>query len=256
MPWQNQSTQLVEKACMTQQSDAAKAQWVKLNRFEQVWLADYRFAMGWARSVAVEFEAGRFLVYSPGKTLTESFVTELGAKGSVEFLVAPNAFHNEGLDAWQERFPEARVVCAEGARSRVAKNTKTSLQPINLLSQALQDNVQVHLLELPSFRFGELWLVIKSEGHCAWVVCDFFFNLKKPPKQLLPRLMLTLLGNIPGLKVSRVVRWVLIQSNKTFRQWYLQRLNTDRPDTLVVNHGAVLQEENLTERLRLFADQI
>lgn len=87
----------------------------KLWTFERpVWFSGIRQR---TRTTVVRLDDGNLLLHSPAPP-TDDLVEQLGALGSVRWLVVPNCWHHLGAPAAAARFPDAQVVGPESALKR------------------------------------------------------------------------------------------------------------------------------------------
>jgi len=61
--------------------------------------------------------------------------------------------------------------------------------------------------------------------------------------------MQKLLGAAPGLKMSQIVKWFILDDRKQFKKWLLEQIAIDNPVALIPSHGEVLLTDNLAIRL-------
>jgi hypothetical protein len=85
-----------------------------------VWFSGFRLR---ARTTVVRLDDGSLLLHAPAPP-TDALVEELGALGTVRWLVVPNCWHHLGAPAAAARFPEAKVV---GPASALGRNTELKL---------------------------------------------------------------------------------------------------------------------------------
>jgi hypothetical protein len=222
--------------------------WNLLDEKTGVWEATYRVPMFQSRTLAVRLQSGGFLLYSPGAKLIRSAQQEILNDVPVEVLLIPNFVHHLGIEAWREHYPKARTLASPVAMPRLRKQGYSNLQPAGSIRDQLPEGVQ--LLEPPGTRMGEIWLEVQTAEGCMWIVCDSFFNFPRVPKKWGPRMLMKVMNSGPGLSVSRLTYWVGIENRKVYREWVLQQMERNPPRILVPNHGRILQDEHLPERIQ------
>ena len=74
-------------------------------------------------------------------------------------------------------------------------------------------------------------------------------NYDRVSNQPFARFMQKLLGAAPGLKMSQVVKWFILDDRKAFKAWALKRLAKDQPVTLIPSHGEVLHSPTLHNQI-------
>lgn len=197
------------------------------------------------RAVAVDLGSGSVCVYSPVPKAGQNALQFLSSIGT-PILLAPNAFHTLGLPEHAAAFADAKVVASGRASGRIHKKTGLVVHDLNALRQRLPAHVAI--LELPPIRNGEVWLSVRSGGHCAWIVCDGFLNLHRTPSGAFG-MLLKVLRMGPGLSISATFKWML-KNRAEYRDWLLAQIERDRPTILIPSHGQNINDPNLPARLR------
>jgi hypothetical protein len=220
--------------------------WTELAEGSGVLTADYRVPGLVSRSYALRLADGGFAIVSPGSTLVDAFADE-HPDVEVRFLVASSNFHWMGVPAWRERFPRAEVVASPGARARLEKKGVHPTVGLEGLSAALPPHLDV--FEMPGTRSGETWVRAETGEGVAWLVCDAFFNMRRP-KRRRSRLTQRLMRSGPGLAISHLMKWGGLRDRRAAKRWLLERLEADAPTILVPAHGDVVRDPGLPGRLR------
>ena len=103
----------------------------------------------------------------------------------------------------------------------------------------------------PGHRGGDVWLSKQdAEQGAVWLTCDSFMNYSRLSNQPIARTLQKLMKTAPGLKISQVVKYLLITDKRAFKRWALQQLEQDQPQTMIPSHGVVEQSRDLTQRLK------
>lgn len=225
--------------------------WTAIDEDVGFWTAEYRVPGMPVSSTAIRLDDGGFLVVSPAEALIAPFKAQLD--GDARFLLAPNSYHHMGLKPWRAAFPKALAVAARGAQPRLSKQGHQALHSLDELRAACPEHVEI--VEVPSTRVGETWVVVKTASGVAWVVCDAFFNMQGRAKNPAMRALSWLLKSAPGLRISGLMKWGGLRDRKVYRAWLLHRLETDAPTILVPGHGDVIRDANLPARLRALIDE-
>lgn len=197
------------------------------------------------RAVAVDLGSRSVCVYSPVPKAGQTALQFLGSIGT-PILLAPNAFHTLGLPEHAAGFADAKVVASKRASGRIHKKTGLVVHDLNALRERLPAHVA--LLELPPLRNGEVWLSVRSAGHCAWIVCDGFLNLQRMPSGAFGAL-LKMLRMGPGLSISATFKWML-KDRAAYREWLLAQIERDQPTILIPSHGQNINDPDLPVRLK------
>lgn len=91
-------------------------------------------------------------------------------------MLAPNHYHHKGLNEYAQAFPEAKIACSSGAQARLEKQTDLTFDELERLETLLPDGCD--FAEPDGLKTGEVWLIVKSEQECMWIVCDSFKGTK------------------------------------------------------------------------------
>ena len=213
-----------------------------------IWEATYKCAPAISRTVAVRLKSGGYLVYSAGNDLLESAQEAFLRDATVEIILVPNTFHHLGITTWFKAYPEAMVVASEISFGRLKKLGHDNVRSISTITHLLPSEVK--LLEPPSTRNGELWLVITTSNGNLWIVCDSFFNYTKKAKGVVGRSSQLIMGTGPGLTVSRIVFWTQVKNYWVHNRWIKKQLKIAPPTMLIPSHGNILTDGNLPLRLK------
>lgn len=191
-------------------------------------------------------------MYSPVPHVGGPALRQLGSWGK-PVLLAPNAFHTLGLVEHAAAFSNTQVVASKRAAPRIKHKTALDVEGLDVLTARLSTDVAV--LELPPVRNGEVWLSVRRNGKCAWIVCDGFLNIVRPPAGALG-VFVKLMRMGPGLSISSTFRWML-KNRQQYREWLLARIAEDRPTVLVPCHGQIIDDPDMPARLeRLTRDRL
>ncbi|PCJ47047.1 MAG: hypothetical protein COA99_01605 [Moraxellaceae bacterium] len=221
--------------------------WVLVDSELGIWEATYKCPPAISRTVAVRLKSGGYLVYSAGKDLLASAQEGFLKDTKVEIILVPNTYHHLGISTWLQAYPEAMVVASGASLGRLKKNGHKNVGSVSVIIPLLPSEVK--LLEPPSTRNGELWLVATTSNGNLWIVCDSFFNYTKKAKGIVGRGMQLIMGTGPGLTVSRVVFWTQVKNYWVYNRWIKNQLKNSPPTTLIPSHGKILTDDNLPQRL-------
>lgn len=216
--------------------------WSPIKGFADLWEGEYAIPNFVSRSVLFKLADGAMAVYSPGHGLLADFHNRF-PDACVRFLVAPNRFHHMGLAAWQAAYPDAQVVAPAEIVNTIAKKSNTHVHDLAALKAALSD--QQSIVEVPGTKQPEVWLTQTEAQGCCWVLCDAFFNLQRLPKPLLVKWFIKLGGSGPGLRISRLFKWLFLWDRKGYPAFVRAQMEQTPPTCLVVTHGAVIYDDNL-----------
>src|SRR5262249_11075627 len=151
------------------------------------------------------------LVVHNGICLEESAQQSLDALGPVRFIIVPNGWHRTDAAAYAARYPEARVLCPDPARSRVAKKVRVdgnlSLLPADpaLTSAALEGS-----------SIAEHVLTVRSGSGVTLLFTDTLFNLPKLPG--FKGWFYGAIGSTGAPKVTPLMRLVAVRDRAALRR--------------------------------------
>lgn len=230
-----------------------KHTWFQLEAHPEVYYGQYLVPNFMSNSVAIKASDTHWVLISPGAKMLDNLPAELNKVDIKLSIIFPNAFHYMGVNAWLEQFPEAKLYASKKAKKRLkGKGFKNILALENE-----QPNLPLgyEVLIPPGHRGGDVWLSKQgSEDNTLWITCDSFLNYDRVSKQPIARVMQSLLGAAPGLKISQVIKWLLLDRKTKFKTWALKQLQKDKPTILIPSHGELDNAPELTERLRLLIE--
>lgn len=210
-----------------------------------------------SNSVSIELSPNEYLIYSAGASLLDPWPHIEDDKLKVHLLL-PNAYHYMGVSAWKARFPNAKLYASEIAIAQFKKKKdfefSSEVLPVSELSKRLPESFE--LVEPPGHRAGDVWLVKHASNKTSlWITCDSFLNYDRVSNQPIARMMQKLLGAAPGLKMSQVVKWFILNDRSAFKKWLKDRLDQDKPVTLIPSHGEVRHSDKLADEILNLVEQ-
>ncbi|MFA6031526.1 MAG: hypothetical protein WC889_01330 [Myxococcota bacterium] len=184
---------------------------------------------------ALRLRNGGLCLYSPLGGLAADTRDQLESLGGVTVLLAPNHYHNKGLQEHVDAFPDALLVCTTAAEPRLRKVTGLSFAPLGMLGTHLMDGHD--FFEPEGVKTGEVWVQIEG-AQTAWIVTDAFSAELHPLGEYAtaPNLLKT----FPKYGVSDATR---------FRHSTLRLLEESTPTLLLCCHGSPVKAKNLHVQL-------
>ncbi len=189
------------------------------------------------RCSAVRLTTGGLCLFSPVLGLGDEAISTLVKLGDVEFLVAPNHYHNKGLMEYQQAFPTASMCAPRDAHARLAKITGLQFADLNGLQKVLPENIK--LIFTKGLKTGEVWLRAIDARQTAWLVVDAFSGPKAKPGAIATEP--EMLGTFPKFGVADRPRYLT---------WVEQQINQDAPTMIVPCHGSIICNSQLPKRLQ------
>lgn len=199
------------------------------------------------RTMAIARQAdGRLWLHSV-IALDEPTLEQLLALGDIGTIVVPSGMHRLDAAVFAERFPDAVVVCPEGARAAVAEQVR-----VQATCEEHLPSVGIQVLSPPGLKPDELVYEVPVDGGVALVFCDALFNLEHQPG--LGGLLLRLMGSSGFFGTTRLGRFFMGDA-AAWKQW----LQTTAPRTdlqvLSVAHGEAVTAD-CAGQLRAAADRL
>jgi hypothetical protein len=188
------------------------------------------------RMTVVALSGGRAAVWSP-VPVREPEMEEIEALGAIAFLIVPGIGHRLDIRAWKARYPEAKVVCAPGAREMVEEAA-----PVDAVGDVLDDPA-VRLVVPPGVQEREAVLLIRRGPRTTLVLNDMLANVHHP-HGLGAKVMATLLGfGVHEPEMPKIGKKLFLDDAHAlagaFREWAAE------PGLvrIVVSHGEVITDD-------------
>ncbi len=154
-------------------------------------------------------EDGSLVVHN-AMALEESAMNELDGFGPVAFVVVPNGYHRLDAPKFKERYPNAKIVCPEGAKKKVAE-----VVPIDLTYDEFPNDARVELRNLEGVKHAEGVMIVRTPSGTSLVFNDAVFNMPH-----LPGLQGLVLRHVTqssgGPRVSRLFRLGVLKDKAAF----------------------------------------
>jgi hypothetical protein len=197
-------------------------------------VCSYSFGPGYAIALAAPCDGG-YVVVSPPCNAPESTFAGIEKRGKVRALVASNAFHNMGVGAWKERFPDAKLFAPAQAIARVEKKGKvTGVHPLSEIGALA--GPELELIDMPHYKTGEVLVRVKHGKHVVWYVTDVIMNLPKVPQGFFGTLS-KWTKSAPGLRPNGISAMFMMKDKKSLYRWLRAEIEKAPPTTLLVCHG-------------------
>lgn len=171
----------------------------------------------------------------------------LEALGTPAYLIVPNAYHRLDAPAFKARYPQLKVLCPKGVRTKVEE-----VIPVDGTYEDFPADDAVSFRPLAGIGDAEGAMMVRSADGVTAILNDVVFNMdtKKDP---LGWLFTTLFGSAGGPRISRLLKLVMVKDKRALRA-DLQRL-ADTPGLirLVVSHEKVASGSDAAAALRTAA---
>lgn len=189
---------------------------------------------GKLRMFAFALRCGDVCLFSPVKGLADKVRDSLAALGPVRFLLAPNHFHNQGLQEFSDVYGDAQLVASEAAIPRLEKVTGLSFASLDALEAELPDAMKV--LNAQGLKTGEVWLQVSVGSGTAWIVVDAFCGAD-------------VYGTGKGPELLKTFKTYGLQDKDRYLAWLKAQIDTAGPDVLAPCHGSAVQSSDLADTL-------
>lgn len=241
-------------------SPMKKNTWLPVDQHPELLIGQYIVPNFVSNSIAIQLCNNEALVISPGESLLTPFLQHFN-KDIKLHIIFPNSYHHMGVKSWLERFNNVTLYASRLAAEQL-KNKGFSDHTILALEDTLPPlPLGYQVLFPPGHKAGDIWLSKQSvnqetnEIFSTWITCDSFLNYQRLSNQPIARFMQKLLGAAPGLKMSQVVKWFILDNRKSFKTWALAQLKSDNPTTLLPSHGEVRHDAELSKSIRQVISQ-
>lgn len=226
-----------------------KHTWFQLEEHPEVYFGQYIVPNFISNSIAIRTSENHWVLISPGEKLLAEWTKRWKNPETKISIIFPNSFHYMGVNAWLKVFPDASLYASQKAKKRLAKKGFNRISALESHRPELPEGYDV--LIPPGHRGGDVWLSKQGPDHSnMWITCDSFLNYDRVSNQPVARTLQAILGAAPGLKISQVIKWLLLDEKAKFKPWVLNQLEKDRPSILIPSHGEVEHDDSLTEKLR------
>ena len=225
--------------------------WHKVEAYPDILVGQYVVPNFVSNSVSIKLNENEFVIYSPGANLLESWPEKDNPKLKLH-IILPNAYHHLGIQAWIAHFQDVALYASQKAKSQLIKKQAFSqVTDINEISEYASKFEDSFKLSLPAgHRAGDIWISHQNtQSETLWITCDSFLNYERLSNQTVARFMQKLLGAAPGLKISQVVKWFILDDRKHFKQWASKQVQKEQPVALIPSHGEILVDDKLPDRL-------
>jgi len=201
------------------------------------------------RMTVVGLAEGSVLLHSP-TSFTPILADRLNALGSIDWLVAPNAFHYTHLAAWADAYPTASVLIAPDLDQKLG----VAVAARQLIGDQLPTTLAADLdhLLVPAGPFSEA--VFFHRRSRSLIVTDLVQNFEaKRITNPLTRLILRAGGATgPGGQASIEVRMAARPYRKQLRA-AVETMISWAPERIILAHGRCYEGNAVAELNRAFA---
>lgn len=161
----------------------------------------------------------------------------IDAWGPVVTIVVPNGYHRLDAPAFHARYPEARILCPAGARTKVEQ-----VVPVSGSYEDLGADAAVSLETLDGTAAAEGAMIVRGSSGTTLVLNDVVFNMPHVPG-FTGWVLKTLTRSTGGVRISRVARWFVVKDRRALAA-HLERLAA-LPDLarVIVSHHETIDRD-------------
>lgn len=183
----------------------------------------------------VRLDDGSVVVHS-AVALDPSTQKELEAWGMPRILIVPNPWHRLDAPAYKTRYPDLKIYCPEGAKSRIAKAVA-----IDGCYDALPATPPLVVRYLEGVANREGYLELQDDAGATLIFNDAVFNQPHLPGMF--GFVYKTIGSSGGPKVTRLIKLAMVKDKRALRA-HLERLaDTPRLARVIMSHGQRVERE-------------
>jgi len=181
------------------------------------------------RMTIVRLTGQRLIIHS-GIALDEAEMARIESFGEPSFYIVPSALHRMDVKPWKQRYPDIKIVCPPGARSKVETVAPDFGDPA------------VHYTVVDGTDQREGVLIVKGPKGTTLVLNDLIFNVRKQPGVI--GLLFDVLGVTgPEAKMPKLVMRKLVRDKHALRIQLEQWANLAGLQRIILSHGAVIEAD-------------
>jgi hypothetical protein len=189
------------------------------------------------RVMAIARRADDSLVIHNGIALGDAEMAAIDAWGKVSVIAVPNGYHRLDARVFHDRYPDARVVCPAGAKAKVAQ----VVPDVATYSDLAKDSA-VELVALDGTRQREGAMIVRGSDGTSLVLNDAVFNMPHLPG-FNGFVFRRITGSTGGPRVSRLMRWFVVDDRAAFRAHLEQLANLPALRRIIVAHHITITDD-------------
>jgi hypothetical protein len=191
------------------------------------------------RMSIVALRGGRTAIWS-AIPLQEKSMSRIEELGQPAYLIVPNSHHRLDLRAWKARYPDAKVLAPNGARSSVEQAS-----PVDGNEEALRES-GAELIVVEGTGEGEFACKVSRPDGTTLIVNDIIAHVAHP-SGLMAKLMARMLGfGARDPQVPRVVRRTLIKDEHALARQLSDWSKDEHLRRIIPSHGDIISNPRET----------
>lgn len=216
--------------------------WQNLTSDGSVRWLKYSWGPGTANTLAARLQDGTWLVVAPSVGSPSSVLEDLTKDGTVSALIAPNAYHYLGQQAWRQYFPGAASYAPAGALPRLSKKSpEVPYRPASELIETIQPRMSFLVPE--GMKTPDMLIRIPAAGATVWWMGDLFTNSARDDLNWLLRRIAPLAGSGLGYRRNSRPGLIYVQNPTAWLHSIRNALDADPPSIVVPAHGNPVTED-------------
>jgi hypothetical protein len=213
------------------------------------WLK-YSWGPATANTLAARLQDGTWLVVAPSAGSPMSVLEDLSKDGTVSALIAPNAYHHLGQQAWRLHFPGATSYAPAGALPRLSrKSPAVPYRPASDLIETVHPRVSFLIPE--GMKSPDMLIRVSVAGSTVWWMGDLFTNSAREDQNWLLRLIAPLAGSGLGYRRNSRPGMIYVRNPRTWLHSITNALDAEPPSIVVPAHGNPVIEDTARRTRKL-----
>ncbi len=196
------------------------------------------------RMTIIKLNSGGLFIHSPIE-LEESDFTKINALGNVEYIIAPNSFHDSDSPVYKNRYPNAKLLVSSGAKKNCEKKCKIDGILPDDFPKSLFNEFEI--LEIKGTRLLNETVFFHKNSKTL-IVTDAIFNMQVELSGF-EKKFFRWNKIYKRLGPSRIFKWVFT-ADKEQVELSFQRILKWNFDRIIMNHGDIISTEAKSRLLK------
>jgi hypothetical protein len=195
----------------------------------------------------VRLPSGKLLIHS-GIALNSAGQNALEELGEVSHIIIPSPIHRMDAKWYKARYPKAKLICPEAARTKVS-----AVVEVDSTCEATLPKLGIKIHTMPGVKPSELAYEIDTGDGACLLFCDALMNNDNLPG--IEGKILWLVGSTGFFGMTGIGRLMLLKDKGAFRTWLKEMADRNDLHSIVVAHGDPIRTD-VKERLKSAADRL
>lgn len=195
----------------------------------------------------IRTSSGKLVIHS-GIALNSATQNALDDLGEVSHIIVPSAIHRMDAKWFKARYPKARLICPEAAKTKVS-----AVVEVDSSCEVTLPKLGIKVHTMPGVKPTELAYEIETGDGACLLFCDALMNNDHLPG--LEGKILWLIGSTGFFGMTAIGRLLLLKDRAAFRDWLKNLSDRDDLHSVVPAHGDPIRTE-LKNRLRMASERL